>query len=806
MGRLKRLVLTLISASLLLSLLLVATAYAAPSANHSEYSSFTVIELFELEDAGEITTEDLIAELKLRKANRVGATSEESLGRHLVDSDGNTLYLFTRDERNVSNCSGGCAAAWPPKLVHGDPISFGGINAGRLSTIERDDGGTQATYNGKPLYYYASDENPGDTLGQDRGDVWFLVSSDGGPIRTAAKVIGTDAGDMGTILTDPSGNSLYLFTRDERNVSNCSGGCALAWPPLLTVDDPVAGEGLDEGRIGTIDRSDGSKQVTYNGWPLYYYATDAKPGDTMGQDRGGVWFVVNTDGGPVYINAPVTASENGELGTILMDASGRSLYLFTNDERNVSNCSGGCALAWPPLITVEDPAPGDRVSAARVGTITREDGSKQVTFDGNPLYYYATDEKPGDALGQNRGGVWYVISNTQQLMIALGEQNDSGQSGTAVLSGRGSFTNVSLDLSAGTLETELVHIHAGQCAPGDLGGVVHALTSFEGGSGASVTNVPVSMDDLIFDTGGFAVNTHKAEEASVYTSCGNIPSTSGLSNTIAFQDFGWDPNHKGATGSVTYNPLASSFVAAVSVADLMPDHNYNLYVMENDLTGATNLDATTYPFTTDDGGAATINVIKTYQAAEGAPLPAFQVHFLVVDQEVDLTGTLPNPLGVAHPITLACSFPLGFLQLNVPEAPSVSLNGDSVPLYNYGWAPGFSGGSGNVSYTGQSTPFEATVTVGDLKPDHEYVLFMMSSALNGEKTFTEMPFTTDDSGGGAVDVSHTFDVPDGVPLPALQVHFLVIDRSEVLTDPPNPFGIENPIVLACLFPLGFIQF
>ncbi len=279
----------------------------------------------------------------------------------------------------------------------------------------------------------------------------------------------------------------------------------------------------------------------------------------------------------------------------------------------------------------------------------------------------------------------------------------------------------------------------------------------------------------------------------------------GLTNTVAFQDFGWDPNHTGATGSVTYKPLASSFTATVNVADLKPSHTYNLYIMENDLTGKTGLDSTSYVFTTDEAGAAAINVAKIYEAAEGAPLPAFQVHFLVVDKSVDLTGTLPNPLGVAHPIALACSFPLGFLQLSVPGVTPASLSGDSVPLFNYGWAPGYSGGNGSISYTGQSPTFEATVTVGDLKPDHEYVIFMMSSALNGEKTTTEMTLSTDANGAGSLDISHSFEIPEGLPLPALQVHFLVIDRSEALPDAINPFGIENPIVLACQFPLGFIQ-
>ena len=99
-----------------------------------------------------------------------------------------------------------------------------------------------------------------------------------------------------------------------------------------------------------------------------------------------------------------------------------------------------------------------------------------------------------------------------------------------------------------------------------------------------------------------------------------------------------------------------------------------------------------------------------------------------------------------------------------------------------------------------------TFAVEQLKPNHEYIIFMMSSALNGDQTTMEIPFTTDSSGAASVDISHTFDIPDGVPLPALQVHFLVLDKSVTLDEPANPLGIPNPIVLACLFPLGFIQF
>ena len=97
---------------------------------------------------------------------------------------------------------------------------------------------------------------------------------------------------------DGGGNSLYLFTNDQRNASTCSGGCAGAWPPLVTVGDPVAGEGIEGDLLGMITREDGSVQVTYNGWPLYRFSGDQAPGDTKGQEVGGVWFTVSTAGEP----------------------------------------------------------------------------------------------------------------------------------------------------------------------------------------------------------------------------------------------------------------------------------------------------------------------------------------------------------------------------------------------------------------------------------------------------------------------------------------------------------------------------
>jgi len=109
----------------------------------------------------------------------------------------------------------------------------------------------------------------------------------------AAQTTVTTASDakLGTILTDAKGMTLYRFTKDEPNVSNCYDQCAQNWPPLLvTSGGPIAPTGL-AGTLALTTRKDGSKQVTYNGMPMYYWAKDSKPGDTTGQGVGNIWFV-----------------------------------------------------------------------------------------------------------------------------------------------------------------------------------------------------------------------------------------------------------------------------------------------------------------------------------------------------------------------------------------------------------------------------------------------------------------------------------------------------------------------------------
>lgn len=121
-------------------------------------------------------------------------------------------------------------------------------------------------------------------------------AASGGEMSGPAALGVSQTDDLGEFLVDAEGMTLYMFTEDTENTSNCYDDCAEAWPPLLTEGEPTLGEGLDAALVSTTERTDGTVQVTYGGWPLYYWVQDAAPGDTTGQNVGEVWFVVSPAG------------------------------------------------------------------------------------------------------------------------------------------------------------------------------------------------------------------------------------------------------------------------------------------------------------------------------------------------------------------------------------------------------------------------------------------------------------------------------------------------------------------------------
>jgi predicted lipoprotein with Yx(FWY)xxD motif len=107
---------------------------------------------------------------------------------------------------------------------------------------------------------------------------------------------------VGRILVDATGHTLYLFKADSSTSSACSGACAIAWPPLRTGATPMAASGANAALVGTVPRSDGARQVTYNGHPLYTFLKDHSPGDVTGQGVtafGAAWFAVAPTGSQI---------------------------------------------------------------------------------------------------------------------------------------------------------------------------------------------------------------------------------------------------------------------------------------------------------------------------------------------------------------------------------------------------------------------------------------------------------------------------------------------------------------------------
>jgi predicted lipoprotein with Yx(FWY)xxD motif len=106
-------------------------------------------------------------------------------------------------------------------------------------------------------------------------------------------------GDLGKVLVNGHGQTLYLFEKDKHGKSACYGRCAAAWPPAFTTGKPKAGPGVKASLLGTTKRKDGKLQVTYNGWPLYAFVEDTKPGQAKGEGSkafGAGWYVMNAKG------------------------------------------------------------------------------------------------------------------------------------------------------------------------------------------------------------------------------------------------------------------------------------------------------------------------------------------------------------------------------------------------------------------------------------------------------------------------------------------------------------------------------
>ena len=251
---------------------------------------------------------------------------------------------------------------------------------------------------------------------------------DATPAPTPNKVqLKVDA-TFGSILTDSQGKSLYFFSDDANGSSHCVNGCLNNWPIFyeanITIDN-----GLDITDFDTITRDDGSMQTTYKGWPLYYYVSDAKAGDTFGDGVNGDWFIAKPDYSVMYVFNQLTGHDGidylsdytsgvGETGYIV-DSYGNTLYTFSHDSNDINTFTAsdfGNNAIWPIAEITPSEVPSN-LNAADFGTIDVY-GKTQLTYKGWPLYYFGQDSVRGDNKGISfpaPGGVWPIANITTTI-------------------------------------------------------------------------------------------------------------------------------------------------------------------------------------------------------------------------------------------------------------------------------------------------------------------------------------------------------------------------------------------------------
>lgn len=246
-----------------------------------------------------------------------------TLGSYLTDKDGRTLYYFANDSATVNTCAGGCALRWPVFNAQGMAAADigAGLSFADFGQITTSAGAKQTTYKGRPLYYYAppvggvnTPEPAGATSGEAFGGVWFVAKPDYTIMLTQAQLVGRDTkkytfDTTGTptptytentgksiYFTDAKGVTLYIFKPDKQNKNTYTSATDptknAAWP-IYEMDKIVVPSVLDKSLFSVIDVF-GKKQLTYKGWPLYYFGEDAM---VMGANKGvsvpapGIWPV-----------------------------------------------------------------------------------------------------------------------------------------------------------------------------------------------------------------------------------------------------------------------------------------------------------------------------------------------------------------------------------------------------------------------------------------------------------------------------------------------------------------------------------
>lgn len=328
---------------------------------------------------------------------------------------------------------------------------------------------------------------------------------------------------QGKYLVDGDGMTLYMFVPDKQSDSTCyeALNCAKSWPPFLTESGKVdlKSADLQASMFGTTKRKDGTTQVTFNKWPLYFFANDKKAGDVNGQGAefsGGPWWVMAPDGkvtvAPVAVQFTLNFGPGRDAtqeGTVRFRAAG--------DKTSVTIALKGSADgATQPAHIHEGACPA--VGAVKYPLTNVVTGASSTTVDAKLADLLTGKYSVNVHKSTTESGVYVAcVGIPQGDVITMDKGRDGDLHGTAVLLAQGSKTEVNLFLTPNIGFVQPVHIHEGAC-PG-VGAVKFPLTNIE--DGHSKTVVDASLADL--NKGGYAINSHlSTADAGKYVACGSI--------------------------------------------------------------------------------------------------------------------------------------------------------------------------------------------------------------------------------------------------------------------------------------------
>ncbi|MDB5031742.1 MAG: hypothetical protein JWP71_2463 [Mucilaginibacter sp.] len=237
---------------------------------------------------------------------------------------------------------------------------------------------------------------------------------------------------LGAIITDNLGKSVYFFSKDAAATSVCTGTCAVTWPPFYK-ENPTIGTGLDATDFGAITRTDGTKQTTYKGWPLYYYSLDVNMGDTNGDAFVNLWAVGKPDYMVMFANAQLVGldgmqyNDQGVAATgssqYITDPAGHTLYMFSKDTHNTNTFTKADLsnnTIWPmdQVSTIGSiPTVLDKTQFTTINVF----GKTQLVYKGHPLYLLGQDSlKRGSTKGVSfpipGAAIWKVTNSTTVVL------------------------------------------------------------------------------------------------------------------------------------------------------------------------------------------------------------------------------------------------------------------------------------------------------------------------------------------------------------------------------------------------------